>query len=354
LPTEENLLIIAIVPDKTMARNGSDDSYSARWVVRLKELGHDSRTIDIAKTDVLGQIRGCDAFMWRMPHAPYPRLFAQKLLQAVEHGLNIPVFPDTRTNWHYDDKIAQSYLLEAANIPMPRTWVFWDWDKAVDFSRSAAYPLVMKLARGASSQNVMMVNTPGEAHAWIDRMFHGEVYQLQGVPSSLKSRIRPALHYLYTGLHPDPGFWYESQKHYVLFQEYLPGNAHDTRVTVIGKRAFAFQRQNRVDDFRASGSGKILYEPDMIDLDFVRLAMRVSRELRLQTTAIDGLYQDGKPVIVEISYTYASQAVHDCPGHWILDGLTGHEDPHWAEGHVWPQDLILDSFLEQVTGQPSL
>lgn len=31
----------------------------------------------------------------------------------------------------------------------------------------------------------------------------------------------------------------ELQSGYVLFQEFLPGNSYDTRVTVIGDRAFA-------------------------------------------------------------------------------------------------------------------
>ena len=342
-------MLIAIVPDRTLSRDGTEDSYSARWIARLKELGYEVRTVDIAKTDVLEQIRGCNAFMWRMPHSPYPRQFALKLLHAVEHGLGIPVFPDCRTSWHYDDKIAQHYLLVASGIPVPRTWIFWDREEAMQFSQEADYPLVMKLARGASSQNVIMVHNIREAHTWVDRMFHGEVYQLKAASPHWSSRLRHALGYLRTGSHPDPGFWYEAQKHYVLLQEYLPGNTFDTRVTVIGNKAFAFRRENRTHDFRASGSGKILYEPDKIDPNFIRLASRISRELHLQSTAIDGLHRDGEHVIVEISYTYASRAVHECPGHWILNGQAGDDILTWNEGQTWPQDLILESFLEQVT-----
>lgn len=54
-------------------------------------------------------------------------------------------------------------------------------------------------------------------------------------------------------------FWIREKK-YILFQEYLPDNEFDTRVTVIGNRAFAFRRFNRKKDFKASGSGEIDYD----------------------------------------------------------------------------------------------
>ena len=47
---------------------------------------------------------------------------------------------------------------------------------------------------------------------------------------------------------------------------------------------------------------------------------------------------DGSPFIVEISYAYLADVVHDCPGHWNVD-------MQWQEGHVWPQDAVLDDLI---------
>ena len=39
--------------------------------------------------------------------------------------------------------------------------------------------------------------------------------------------------------------YWQIDKNYIYFQEFIPGNEFDTRVTVIGDRAFAFRRMNR-------------------------------------------------------------------------------------------------------------
>jgi hypothetical protein len=135
------------------------------------------------------------------------------------------------------------------------------------------------------------------------------------------------------------------QHGYVYLQEFLPGNDYDTRVTVIGHRGFAFRRLNREGDFRASGSGRIIWTPAEIDPRMVRLGFRVARQLGTQSVAIDGLLKHGEPVVGEISYTYASWAIRDCPGHWVLDGdpMTG--ELGWVEGSTRPEDAIFDDFV---------
>ena len=96
---------------------------------------------------------------------------------------------------------------------------------------------------------------------------------------------------------------------YLYLQEFLADNAYDTRVTVIGNRAFAFRRFNRDGDFRASGSGKISWEPAAIDPAIVRLAFRIAAALGTQSIAIDGLYRGDEVVAGEISYTFAAWAI---------------------------------------------
>ena len=126
---------------------------------------------------------------------------------------------------------------------------------------------------------------------------------------------------------------------YILFQEFLAGNAFDTRVTVIGDRAFAFVRRNRPGDFRASGSGDIEHDPTLVDNECVRTAFSVSERIGAQSLAFDFLRgAESRPLIVEISYCYNPDAVHKCPGYW---------DPtmNWSEGHVWPEHAILDDLL---------
>src|SRR6185503_17089802 len=95
-----------------------------------------------------------------------------------------------------------------------------------------------------------------EARVWLDRLFSYYVLTLNDADFSISGRLRAIASIMLkgrsrlarsTGLEPNTG--------YILLQEFLSNNKFDTRVTVIGNRAFAYRRFNRPNDFRASGSG---------------------------------------------------------------------------------------------------
>lgn len=341
---------IAVQPDEAYLMSGRTQSFSRRWVELATQSGHEVRFVDLFRPDLREQLAGCDGFMWWFPHLPHPRNFGRRLLIAIEHGLNLPVFPNWQTVWHFDDKVSEKYLLEAAGIPMPQTWVFWSHNWAFDFCRTAQYPLVLKLAGGIVSENVRLLHNFDEAKYWMDHLFGAGVTSLERPswrdPREASRRLRGAAKLLLKGHPPDPGERTDVQKGYFMVQEFLAGNAFDTRVTVIGNRAFAFRRFNRPNDFRASGSGRIDWDSTKIDLEIVRLAFRTARQLGTQSLAVDALYKDGRPVLTEINYYYEGWAVADCPGHWELRG----DDPEaadleWVLAHVRPDDAIFEDFI---------
>jgi len=73
------------------------------------------------------------------------------------------VYPDQATCWHYDDKIAHYYLLTAAGIPIPKTWVCFERGQVLEWIRTATFPLVLKLWAGAGSTNVRLVRDVRDA-----------------------------------------------------------------------------------------------------------------------------------------------------------------------------------------------
>jgi hypothetical protein len=203
---------------------------------------------------------------------------------------------------------------------------------------------VIKLWSGAASTNVRLVRSYQEAAGWIDRLFTRGVLNLAGGTFQYwklsPGRLRAAAHLLFHGSPPGPQAW-EVHRNYVLFQEFLEENSFDTRVTIIGNRAFAYRRFNRENDFRASGSGRIDNDPGQIDPAFVRLAFEVARKLRAQSCAMDGLWRGREPVVGEVSYTYVSRFVHDCPGHWD-------SELKWHEGKMWPEEAHVADFLARL------
>jgi glutathione synthase/RimK-type ligase-like ATP-grasp enzyme len=342
---------VAIQPDQLTQKNGEKQSFSARWAARAADTGVNVRTVDVYARDFFQQLAGCDGFMWRFGYSPAPRLFAKRLLPAIEHGLGIPVFPSFETAWHFEDKIAQTYLLQAADFPTPATWVFWDRTSALDFCRSATYPLVLKLSFGYQSANVRLLNSFDDAAYWIARVFGPGVTGLPPLASRWREtlqRAKGALRHMKGASTFEDLEYCELQHGYFYVQEFLPGNEYDIRVTVIGNRAFAFRRFNRPGDFRASGSGRIDWDPQQIDEEGVRLAFRVARRLRTQSLAVDLLQRGGRKVLAEISYTYASWAVRDCPGHWVRQGDADAGSLSWIAGGMHPENAIFDDFVARV------
>jgi glutathione synthase/RimK-type ligase-like ATP-grasp enzyme len=340
---------------KRIAIHHREGSFSTRWIARCAELGTPHEVVDCHASDVIERLAGFAALMWHFTQSsPADLLVARSVLASAE-AMGLEVFPNTATCWHFDDKVAQKYLLEAVGAPVPRTWVFTELDRALAFVEVATLPLVFKLRRGAASTNVRLVRTRGEARALARRAFGEGFIPAKAVSTDLRLRVqeiraRSARDILATVARM-PATLARIQrsrreatpeKGYLLLQEFLPGNAYDTRVTVIGDRAFAFTRDVRPGDFRASGSGRIVRDLGRIEPRCLEIAFEVARRVGSQSLALDFARDPaGAPRVLEVSYGYLDAVVHDCPGYW--DRALG-----WHPGHVWPQDAILEDLLARL------
>lgn len=347
-----NSCTIAIQPDHTLHRNGQDQSYSRRWLALAREHGIQAREVDLFRNDWLEQIDGCMALMWRCNPSYMPRRLAKLIIPALEHSRRMLVFPDWRTIWHHEDKLAQRYLLEAAGIPVPKTAILWSEKQALEFCKHTDYPFVLKLASGYQSSNVKLVRNFFEAEYWVNQLFRSGLVSTGYLPTGkfrqLIRRMRAAAH-LVAGKYPNsPTEEAELAHGYFLAQEYLPGNSFDVRITIIGDRAFGLRRCNRPDDFRASGSGIIDFDPTLINQQLISLAFKLADLLELDTVAVDGLYRNGEAVICEIGSAYAAWAIESCPGHWRRTKRAGGSSLHWEQGSCKAEDALFDVFLEKL------
>ena len=83
---------IVIQPDHVRHPNGEKQSFSDRWRARAAASGFDVRMVDVFAPNILEQLDGCHGFMWRFGYPPFPRLFAKRLLPAIEQGRGMFVF----------------------------------------------------------------------------------------------------------------------------------------------------------------------------------------------------------------------------------------------------------------------
>jgi glutathione synthase/RimK-type ligase-like ATP-grasp enzyme len=328
-------------------------SFSDRWIDYCKERGIAHRLVNCLDSSIVREAAGLNALLWHWTLNDPRELTCARLIAAAFKETGIVLFPNWETCGHYDDKIAQKYLLEAIGAPLIPTWVFTDRAQAAEWINGATWPKVFKLRCGAGSSNVRLVRSRDEAmnlsRQAFGRGFPAEMVRMDAVQKYMKAGVKTKDIPRRVWRLARKGFLklfgpeeFPRQKGYLYFQEFMPNNHFDTRVTVIGNRAFAFARENRPGDFRASGSGRLVYDAAKIDPRCVPIAFQVAQRLKTQSLAFDFLFDpQGRPVIGEISYCYMAGAVHDCPGHWD-------SQMNWHEGKVWPQDAILEDVLAEV------
>jgi len=277
--------------------------------------------IEMERSDWMEHVKPCSVVLWR-PNldAPFCEEGKEKVF-FLESLLGKRVVPNWATFWHYDNKRAQAYFCKAAGIPIPRTWISFSRTEAAELIRDVSFPVVSKTAGGAASAHVRLLRTARDAMREIREVFN------VGIIAKVSSRLGGDLR-----------LSSRTRNRYVLWQEYVPGNSRDLRVTVIGRRhVFAFWRNNRPGDFRASGSGSIDYAVENVERECLYCA-QVCRRYGFDSMAFDIVYKNGAFVVLEMSYAFNDRAIYDAPAHYVVseDGVLTREN-----GHVWPQELTI-------------
>src|SRR5690606_32178503 len=154
-----------------IAIHSENTDFSKRWINYCKEKEIPYKIVNCYDTDIVDQVRGCTALFWHHNHRSFEDLlFAKQLLFALEHA-GIKVFPDFKTGWHFDDKVAQKYLFEASGVPLVPSYVFYDKQQALEWAKNTTYPKVFKLRGGAGSSNVKLVKNYFENKKIINKAF---------------------------------------------------------------------------------------------------------------------------------------------------------------------------------------
>ena len=324
-------------------------SFSDRWIAYCEKQGIDYKLVNAFDSDIIQQVSDCDVFMWHHHHGQFKDvLTAKRILFALEHA-GVKVFPDFKTGWHFDDKVAQKYLLEAIGAPLVPSYVFYDKQEALQWANTTSYPKVFKLKGGAGSANVKLVKTYKEAKRLINKAF-GKGFAQYDRFGAFKERLRKVkegkagLLEILKGIGrlfitTEFAKQQPPERGYAYFQDFIPNNDSDTRVVVIGgKFAAAEKRMVRKDDFRASGSGEFSYTD--INIDFIEKALKISKKLKLLSAAFDFIQsENGEPLIVELSYGFGTAGIEASPGYWDAE-------LNWHEGKFNPQEWMLQALIK--------
>lgn len=333
-----------------VGRGAWHQEFAAALDARIREhAGIEYDIVDIDAHDWQARIAPYDLVIWRGRFmGPNLATHYKEKIYFIEQVLGKAVMPGYASVWHFESKVAQSYLLEAAGVPTPRTVATADYDDGQTCLAEAALPIVVKQSHGASSANVRLLASKQEAERWIDSVFFTQAWEKHA--ESHRSRVSQAATASRHGW-----FWRKVRQKLVrgepqgvaYWQEFLAGNPADLRITVIGDRhAIGFWRHNRPGDFRASGSGLLDYET-IVPEAAVEYCIGLNRRLGFDSMAYDLLFRGDEFVVIEISYGYLDSAVLAAPGHFLLgeDGRLTYQ-----RGHVAPQELWVDWALRKARG----
>lgn len=313
-------------------------SFSEGWIQYCKLNNIEYKIVNAYDNDIVEQLNDCDAFMWHFHHGDYRDMkFARSLIKSLE-SKGIKTFPNSNTCWHFDDKIAQKYLLESIGAPLVPSYVFYTKAEAIKWCNNTTFPKVFKLKGGAGASNVKLAHTQREAISLVNKAFGNGFSQYRSWEkfkeayskycngkATIKDVLRP-IKLLFKRYPNDFDHYMGKESGYAYFQDFIPNNTFDIRICVVGNKAFALKRMTRKDDFRASGSGNIVYDVNQIDKRCVEIAFATNKKIKMQSVAFDFVFdKDNNPLIVEISYGFAGSAYQKCEGYWTDDMI-------WKQG----------------------
>lgn len=327
-------------------------SYSGLWIEYCQKHNIQFKIVDAYANDILEQIADCDAFMWHFHHKIFKdNLFAKQLVYVIQEKLGKNIYPDFDTCWHYDDKIGQKYLLQALDIPIVPTYIFYTKNDALRWIRQTTFPKIFKLRSGEDSKNVRLVKSRFQAKHII-RKSYSSGFQKNSHIARIKERWLQyrkgecTLKWFIKGIVTFYSYKERFNKEeigYVYFQDFIPDNNFDIRVFVVGNRAVAVKRINRPNDFRASGSGNMIFDKSQIDERFIKTAFSLNQKLKMQSVTFDFLLNyDGQILLSEISYNCGLKNSEKYPGYWT-------EDLQWHKCDKFNiSDWIIENLIERI------
>lgn len=240
----------------------ADKKYLDRWYIRYCKLveqlhGKFIKLDALERLDLVeGKYQEGDFFLGRFAHKPLEKRKTSIVLPRLIKIFGDRCFPQPNLYEHYDDKLAQYLFFKDKNYPIPDTIYATCRGDAENFLRKHGYPLILKTRTGVSSKGVKMIKN-------IDQLTYP-----------------------------------------ILLQKFCKSDDNgDYRVVVIGERVIAFKRNNKPDDFRASGSDDVEFKKDY-NLEMIMLAKRISKENEYTCMAYDIMKHQNRWLLLEKSYTF--------------------------------------------------
>lgn len=331
---------VAICKSQLSKHRVNSASQIPGWEAWLDEHDMPYEYVDCYSYDIIDKLDGYSALLWWYENFAIADLLEAQNILDIAANKGLKVYPDYNTGWHFDDKIAEMYALQAVGAPIPKSWVFYDWTACLDWiDTEAQFPLVAKLRCGSGSNNVKMLKDQKAATKYVKRMFsrgfdpapslaYKTFSKVQSTRdwATFKDRLKKVPDFLWTRRFAKQ---MPVEKGYCYFQEMVPNDGYDIKIAVVGDKLGYFLRHIRKGDFRASGSGDFYYDNPMITEQIIRSAFEAKDALGMQCIGFDYVVDSrtGNGLIIEMCHGFDRDAVYAAGGWFDRDCM-------WHEGHL--------------------
>ncbi len=264
------------------------------YITACRDMRVPYKLINISGADWIDQIResGCDAFLvWPSCFTSIWKNMFEERLKIISEVLNKIIYPSYNEIWSYESKRKMHYWVASNGLPHPKTWVFYDKAKAIEFAGNTELPIVTKTDLGSGSSGVKVFRNRSSLVKYVKKCFKKGIQNRVNMP-------------------------FDVQWGNILFQRYI-ADAREWRMIRIGDSFFGYEKIKVGDS--ASGSHKWHYErPGNEILNFLK---EVTDKSKFRSMDIDVFATpDGKFLISEL------QTVFGMGNPWemcVVDGKAG-------------------------------
>jgi len=328
---------IAIHQNKALFDHST--SWSYLWIDYCEKNNISYEIVDCFRSDIIEKLRNFDCLLWHFSNFSYSdMLFARSILYSAKQ-MGLKIFPDFNDAWHFDDKVAEMYALQAINAPVPESFVFYDLLSFENWLKTKPlFPMVGKLRTGSGSQNVRLLKTKSQLRKYGKYMLARGYNPAPSLIYKTSSNIRSS-HDLETfkkKFKRIPEFLsvlssakkFPNERGYIYLQKFIPNEGYDMKVVVVGEKLSGVVRPVRSRDFRASGGGETFFEKKYFKESIIKSAFRVADALKTQCIGFDYVVnkETGEGLIVEMSYGFSNTSIISSNGYFDRD-CNWHNEP---------------------------
>ncbi len=274
------------------------------FMAACRDMGVPYVLLDLFDPDWIDRVREaeCSTFLvWPSIYMTIWKQMVDDRLPILCENLGKRIYPSLKEIWLYESKRRQAYWLRANGIPHPKTWVFYDLDQALDFSRTAPLPIVAKTDTGACASGVQILRKRAALQAYVRRTFRRGIRRYAGDPR-------------------------DRQWGMVFLQEYLPHVA-EWRMVRIGDSYFGHQKLQQGQFHSGSKLVGWFPVPEHI-LDFVRDLTERGSFTSMDIDVFET--PDGRLLVNELQTMFGSKR----PYQMLINGQMGRY-VHSAENGKW-------------------